>query len=87
MRNIGFNKYSILNYALVFIYILSTNAFGNRIKAFITRKTYIIDNFKAKILIGTNIIGLKSINIFIIKKEVYIESYKTSSPINITARN
>ena len=86
MRGIGFNKYSISDYVLVFIYILGTNTFGNRVKAFITRKTYIIDNFKAKILIEINIIGLKSMNIFIAKKEVYIKSYKTSSPINIKAK-
>ena len=70
----------------MFIYILGTDTFGNRVKAFITRKAYVIENFKAKILIGINIIGLKSINIFIVKKKVYIKSYKTSSPINITAR-
>ena len=86
MRGIGFNKYSTLNYALVFIYILSINTFGNRIKAFITRKAYVVDNFKAKILIGINIIGPKSINIFVIKKKIYIKSYKTSSPINIKIR-
>ena len=86
MRSIGFNKHSILDYALVFIYILGTNAFGNRVKTFITRKAYIVDNFKAKILIGINIIGLKSMNISIVKKEVYIKSCKTSLPINIKAK-
>ena len=68
------------------IYILNINAFGNRVKAFIIRKTYIIDNLKAKILVGINIIGLKSMNIFIVKKEVYIGSCKTSLPINIKVK-
>ena len=86
MRDISFNKHLILNYALVFIYILGTNTFGNRIKAFIIRKAYVIENFKVKILIGINIIGPKSINIFIIKKKVYIKSCKTSLLINITVR-
>ena len=70
----------------MFIYIPGTDAFGNRIKAFIIRKTHVIDNLKAKILIGINIIGLESINIFVVKKKVYIGNYKTSSPINIKAR-
>ena len=87
MRSIGFNKYSISNYVFVFIYIPGTNTFENRVKAFITRKAYIIDNFKTKILIEINIINLKSINIFIAKKKIYIKSYKTSLPINIKARS
>ena len=70
----------------MFIYILGTNTSENRVKAFITRKVYIIDNFKAKILIGIDIMGLKSMNIFIAKKEIYIENYKISSPINIKIR-
>jgi len=86
VRGIGFNKYSTSNYALVFIYILNINAFDNRIKALITRKAYIVNNLKVKILIGINIMGLKSIDIFIIKKEVYIDSYKISALIKIKVK-
>ena len=86
VRGIGFNKHSILNYVLVSIYIPGTDTSGNRVKTFITREAHVIDNFKAKILIGINIMGPKSINIFVAKKKVYIKSYKTSSPINIKAR-
>lgn len=86
IRGIGFNKYLTSNYALVFIYILNIDAFGNRIKTLITRKIYIVNNLKTKILISINIISLKFINIFIIKKKVYIGNYKTSAPIKIKTK-
>ena len=86
VRGIGFNKHSTSDYALVSIYIPGTNASGNRVKALITRKAHVVENLKAKMLIGMNIMGPESMDISVAKKEVYIGSCKTSSPINITAR-
>ena len=85
IRGIGFNKHSISNYALISIYILSIDAFGNAVKILIIKKAYLVNNLKALILISINIIGPKVINISVIKK-VYIKNYKTFAPIKIKIR-
>ena len=45
------------------------------IEVFIKRQTYVVDNLKAKMLIDINIITSKDINLVILERIEYINSY------------
>ena len=56
------------------IYIPGTKD-GTLVLIYFKRKFYIIDKFRANILIGNNTIGPKLINIRISNKSAYIDNY------------
>ena len=62
VRGISSNHHSTSEYILLEIYFLGTR---NRvdIRAKITREVYLVDGLKAKMLLGTNIIGPEKIDI------------------------
>ena len=62
VRGIGSNHYSINEYMLLEIYLLGTRN-GKDIRVKITREVYLVDGLKVKILLRTNIIGPKKIDI------------------------
>ena len=73
IKNIGLNKYFIFNYIIIFIYFF--NIINSKSVNALIKKVYIINNFKAKIVIGVDFIGLKFININIFKRSAYIGFY------------
>ena len=84
VRGIGFNKYVIINYALINLYILRKDRDCNLTKALIIREVYIVKGLKAKMLIKINIIRFKKINILVNFKKLSLKSCETTSPIKIT---
>ena len=49
----------------------------------IEQEVHIIENLKAKLLIRMDILSLKLVNIYILKKEVYLGAYKVIMLIKI----
>ena len=62
VRGISTNYYSTNEYVLLEIYLLGTRN-GKNIRAKITREAYLVNSLKVKMLLGTNIIGPKKIDI------------------------
>ena len=60
---------------------------GKDIQVKITREVHLVDGLKAKILLRTNIIRPKKINIITSKSQAYIGSYDTTVLINIKLRS
>jgi len=87
VRGIEFNKHSTSNYVLISIYILNIDTFGNVVKVLITRKIYLINNLKAKILIKINTIGLKAMDISIIKKKIILKIIKRLPQSKLKQKN
>ena len=74
MRGININYYSINKYMLLEVYLSRIrNEIDVRVK--IIRKAYLVNNLKTRILLSTDIIKSKKINIITFKNQVYIESY------------
>ena len=67
VRGIGSNYYSTNKYVFLTIFLLKEHN-GKLGLAKIIRELYFVDGLKAKILISTDIIGPKIINIIISKK-------------------
>ena len=76
VRRIGTNHYSINEYILLEIYLPGIR---NRIdmRAKVTREAHLVDGLKAKMLLGTNIIGPEKIDIITSKNQAYIGSCNT----------
>ena len=49
----------------------------------IKQEVHIIKNLKIKLFIEIDILSLKLINIYILKKEIYLETYKVTVSIKI----
>ena len=62
VRGIGLARHSIDEYTVLDIYILGEVS-GRKVKAYIRREVYLIDNLKIKILIGIDIIAPKKISL------------------------
>jgi len=58
------------------MYFLSNNKNGKQVFAKISCKAYLTNNLVAKLLISTNILVFKKVDIIISKKISYIRSYK-----------
>ena len=86
IRGIGSNYHSTNEYMLLEIFLLGKRE-GKEGLAKIIREVYLVDRLKAKMLLGTDIIGPKIIDIIIFKKQVYIGSCKTTVPIDFKLRS
>ena len=85
MREININYYSINEYMLLKIYLSRIrNKINVRVK--IIREAYLVNNLKIRILLNTNIIKLKKIDIITSKNQVYIESYNITIQIDLKLR-
>lgn len=74
--------HKIDKYLLEPFFFLVTNENNQQVVALIKCKLHLVDNLKANILIGNNIIGPESIIIDIVKEKVYILGCKASLLIN-----
>ena len=86
VRDIGINHYSISEYILLDMYLLGRYN-DKEVRAKLTRKIYIVDNLKAKILLEIDIINLEKINIITSKNKVYIGLYDITVIINLKPRS
>ena len=86
VRGIGSNHHSTNKYVLLEIYLPGTRN-GKDVRAKITREAHLVDGLKAKMLLGTDIIGPKKIDIITSKSQAYIGSYNTTVPIDIKPRS
>ena len=74
IKKIGTSKHMTNDYCLFDLYIFNISINQWAI-VHIRKKIYIIDNFKAKMLLSINILNLKRININVDKKKLLIKSY------------
>ena len=74
VRDIDENNYAIIKYVKLNIYLPNFKN-NKRVQVLIIREIYIINNLRAKLLIGINIIKSKTIDIFILKRIITIENY------------
>jgi hypothetical protein len=86
IRGINSNRYFINKYILLFIFISKKRNNKDIVVKFI-REVYLINNLKVKILISTDIISFKNIDIIIFKDEVYINLYNIIININLKPRS
>ena len=61
VREVNFIKHEIDEYVIILIYLSGTNTAGNKILTFITRKLYLVDDLKAKMLINNDVLRPKEI--------------------------
>ena len=81
---ISADKHRTDEYIIASIYIPRKTTNGSTATAKLApREIYIIDNLRANILIGMDIITLEGINILASKRVVYITSYKIEAPIKV----
>ena len=86
MKRIDTNHYSINKYILFNLYF--SNKYNEKeIRAKITRKAYLVDNLKTKILFSTNIISPEKIDIIISRNKIYIRFYKIIIFINLRLKS
>ena len=71
VRGIGSNNYATNKYVIFDIYISGTKE-GKPVKAFITKKAYIVNGLKVKMLVEVDIMGSELINISVARKTAYI---------------
>lgn len=83
VRGVGSSKHETSEYITQDLYFPGTDAKGNEVLACIRRELHIVDELRAKMLIGNDIIGLEGIVIDVANKEAYIGSCKTK--IKVTA--
>ena len=72
IKKIDINKYIIFVYIIFRIYLPGRKG-TKAVNIYIIREIYIIEDLKAKIFIGVNIIRPENINISIFRKEIYID--------------
>ena len=85
VRGININYYSTNEYILLKVYLSKTrNGIDIRVK--IIREAHLIDDLKIRMLLSTDIIKPKKIDIIIFKNQAYIESYDTTIQINLKPR-
>ncbi len=87
VRGIGLARYSIDEYTVLDIYILGEVS-GRKVKAYIRREVYLIDNLKIKILIGIDIIAPKKISLDLGSEQLFVRSYRDFiAPIQVTTKD
>ena len=86
IREIDINYYSMNKYVLLKMYF-SNKRNNKNIYAKITKKTYLIDDLKTKMLLKIDIIEFKKIDIIISKNQAYINSYDITIKIDLKSRS
>jgi hypothetical protein len=82
MRGIAKNAHSTRDYAIVTIRILGVDIeIGELVEAMVTWELHIVDDLRANILVGINIITPKNMNLEIFIKSLKIGSYNVKANI------
>lgn len=87
VRGLGANRHSTDKYAITPLYFLGENADGASSRALITREIHLVDNLKANMLIGNDILGPEAIDILISSNTAHIGSCGITIPITIRTRS
>ena len=85
IRGVDAIKHETIEYIIANLYFSKTNFQKNKILVYLRRKIYIVNDFRIKLLINNNIINFENIIVNVIKKNVFIKSYKIK--IEIFARS
>lgn len=72
VRGIGTSKHETDKYVLEALYFPAISDKGQQVIACIRRKLHFVDNLRANILIGNDVIGPKKITINMAKEKAYI---------------
>lgn len=83
VRGVGADKYSTSEYAIADVYIPGLDKSGAAVNAKVTREIHLVDNLKAKMLLGTDFIGPEKIDISIPSKTAYIGSCGVTAPLEV----
>lgn len=75
VRDIESNKYIIAKYINLNIYVLGHHLNNRPVEALFRYIAFIIDNFRAKMLIEINIFVVKNIDLIIFTRIDYVDSY------------
>lgn len=86
LRDIGLFKHETDKYITIPLYMISRKKDNSETYACIWRELYLVDDLKANVLIGNDIIGLKDISIDISRKSIYISSCKIKNFIQAKYR-
>ena len=86
VRGIGTNHHSTKEYVLLEMFLPGKRN-GKEVRAKITREAHLVDGLKAKMLLGTDIIGPEKIDIITSRNEAYIGSCDTRVPIDLRPRS
>ena len=86
VRGIGTNHHSTSEYVLLDMYLPGRHN-SKEVRAKITREAHIVDDLKAKMLLGTDIIGPEKIDIITSRNEAYIGSCDTTVAIDLRPRS
>ena len=70
VRGVSTTKYKTSDFISIAVYLPSVDSLGNKVLVYIKREFYLVDNLRAKILIGNNIIAPEKIVIDISNKLV-----------------
>ena len=73
----------ITKYIRTLLYLLGKSNISKPMVAKIIVNLYLINNLKANLLLGTNVIGSKKINVITSKKYIYMGSYNMRVPIKV----
>lgn len=85
-RHIYLSKHKTDEYINLFLYMIGKKTDDSKTYAYIQRKLYLVDGFKANILSENNIIGPKGISINSFHKSAYISSCKIKISIQAKQR-
>ena len=84
VHDIDINHYLIKEYILLEIYFLDKyKSKKKKVRIKITKKAYLVDNLKAKILLNIDIIESKKIDLITLRNKIYIDFYDTIIDINL----
>ena len=86
VRGIGSNHHSTNQYVLLEMYLPGKRN-GKDVRAKITREAHLVDGLKAKMLLGTDIIGPEKIDIIASKNQAFIGSCATMVDIDLKPRS
>ena len=86
VRGIGSNHHSTKEYVLLEMYLPGKRN-GKDVRAKITREAHLVDGLKAKMLLGTDVIGPEKIDLITSRNEAYIGSCDTTVAIDLKPRS
>lgn len=86
VRGMGTSKHKTDEYVLETLYFPAISNEGQQVVACIRRELHLVDNLRANILIGNDIIDAEGITIDIAKEKAYIPGCKATVPITAKQR-
>ena len=77
------NQFNSQEYTILPIYFTEETKDGSTVLTKIEQEVHIIENLKAKLLVKMDILGPELVNIYILKKKVYLGVYEVTVLIEI----